>query len=127
MRRVIPALVATLLFAAPANAQSYDFELPQRWNEDLAPGSRCATPGMTDTYVDATRRWFKQTDAASVGNDTEGPVPVEQTVKQKRVETLEVSGTFTPKGDLVKNLSRSYGWNYVHQATWSLNQVAWCT
>ena len=123
MKRVIPALAAMLLFAAPANAQSYDFELPQRWNEDLAPGSHCATPGLTDTYVDATRRWFKQTDAASVGNDTEGPVPVEQTVKQKRVETLEVSGTFTPKGDLVKNLSRSYGWNYVHQVSWSLNQV----
>ena len=107
MKRVIPALAAMLLFAAPANAQSYDFELPQRWNEDLAPGSHCATPGLTDTYVDATRRWFKQTDAASVGNDTEGPVPVEQTVKQKRVQTLEVSGTFTPKGDLVKNVSLS--------------------
>ena len=79
MKRVIPALAAMLLFAAPANAQPYDFELPQRWNEDLAPGSHCATPGMTDT--------------------------------------------FTPKGDLVKNLSRSYGWKYVHQVSWSLNQV----
>ena len=26
MKRVIPALAAMLLFAAPANAQSYDFE-----------------------------------------------------------------------------------------------------
>lgn len=123
MKRIIPALGVSLLLAAPAQAQPYDFELPQRWNEDLAPGSHCATPGRTDTYVDATRRWFKQTDAASVGNDTEGPVPVEQRVKEKRVQTLEVSGTFTPKGDLVKNVSRAYGWSYVHQVTWSLNQV----
>ena len=123
MKKAILAVAAALALAPAANAAPYDFELPQRWNEDLAPGNRCATPGMTDTYVDATRRWFKQTDAASVGNDTEGPVPVEQTVKEKRVETLEVSGTFTPKGDLVKNLSRSYGWNYVHQVSWSLNQV----
>lgn len=123
MKKVFAPLVACAIFASPANAAPYEFELPQRWNTDLAPGSRCATPGMTDTYVDATRRWFKQTDAASVGNDTEGPVPVEQTVKEKRVQTLEVSGTFTPKGDLVKNVSRSYGWKYVHQVTWALNQV----
>ncbi|MBC3178372.1 hypothetical protein [Corynebacterium lujinxingii] len=123
MKRIIPALGVSLLLAAPAQAQPYDFELPQRWNEDLSPGSHCATPGRTDTYVDATRRWFKQTDAASVGNDTEGPVPVEQRVKEKRVQTLEVSGTFTPKGDLVKNVSRAYGWNYVHEVSWSLNQV----
>lgn len=124
MKKLVPALVACLAFsAAPAHAAPYEFELPQRWNEELAPGSHCATPGRTDTFVDATRRWFKQTDAASVGNDTEGAVPVEQTVKEKRVQTLEVSGTFTPKGDLVKNVSRAYGWKYVHQVTWSLNQV----
>ncbi|MHC2850068.1 hypothetical protein ACUXOC_001531 [Corynebacterium mucifaciens] len=123
MKKVVPALLACLALAAPANAESYDFELPQRWNEDLAPGTHCATPGRTDTYVEATRRWFKQTDAASVSNDTEAPVPVEQTVKEKRVQTLEVSGTFTPKGDLVKNVSRAYGWKYVHEVYWSLNQV----
>lgn len=123
MKKVVPALLACLALAAPAHAESYDFELPQRWNEDLTPGTHCATPGRTDTYVEATRRWFKQTDAASVSNDTEAPVPVEQTVKQKRVQTLEVSGTFTPKGDLVKNVSRAYGWKYVHEVYWSLNQV----
>ena len=114
------ATVAAL--AAPAQAAPAEFELPQRWNDDLAPGSHCATPGQTDTYVTAKRRWFKQTDAASVANFTEEPVPVSQTVKEKREETLEVSGTFTPKGDLAKNVSRAYGWKYVHQVTWALNQ-----
>ena len=123
MKKVVPALLACLALAAPANAESYDFELPQRWNEDLAPGTHCATPGRTDTYVEATRRWFKQTDAASVSNDTEAPVPVEQTVKEKRVQTLEVSGTFTPKGDLVKNVSRAYGWKYVHEVYLSLIHI----
>ncbi len=124
MRRAVTAvLVAAACIAAPvARADSYDFELPQRWNTDLQPGSHCATPGLKDTYVDATRRWFKQTDAASVSNFTEETVPVTQTVKEKRVQTLEVSGTFTPKGDLVKNVTRAYGWKYVHQATWVLNQ-----
>ena len=91
----------SLALSPAAHAEPYDFELPQRWNTDLAPGSYCATPGLKDTYVTATRRWFKQTDAASVANDTEETVPVTQTVKEKRVQTLEVSGTFTPKGCLL--------------------------
>lgn len=115
-------VAASMLMAPSASAEPYDFELPQRWNTDLAPGSTCATPGLKDTYVTATRRWFKQTDAASVANDTEETVPVTQTVKEKRVQTLEVSGTFTPKGDLVKNVSRAYGWKYVHEVSWALNQ-----
>lgn len=125
MRRgsAIAAAAALALALAPAaHAESYEFELPQRWNDDLAPGTHCATPGLKDTYVTATRRWFKQTDAASVANDTEETIPVTQTVKEKRVQTLEVSGTITPKGDLVKNVSRAYGWKYVHEVTWSLNQ-----
>ena len=56
MKKAILAVAAALALAPAANAAPYDFELPQRWNEDLAPGSHCATPGMTDTYVDATRR-----------------------------------------------------------------------
>ena len=120
---VLPCvLVPGVQAGAAALPSAAEFELPQRWNDDLAPGSHCATPGQTDTYVEATRRWFKQTDAASVSNDTDGPVPVSQNVKEKRVETLEVSGTFTPKGDLVKNVSRAYGWTYVHEASWTLNQ-----
>ena len=116
-------LPAILVPAAPAaHADAFDFELPQRWNDDLAPGSHCATPGQTDTYVSAKRRWFKQTDAASVANYTDEAIPVSQNVKEKRVETLEVSGTFTPKGDLVKNVTRAYGWKYVHEASWTLNQ-----
>ena len=106
MRKFTAALLSAAVvagLAAPAQAAAPEFELPQRWNDDLAPGSHCATPGQTDTYVTAKRRWFKQTDAASVANFTEEAVPVSQNVKEKRVETLEVSGTFTPKGDLVKN------------------------
>lgn len=108
--------------AAATQPAGYEFELPQRWNEDLAPGSRCATPGSKDTYVSARRRWFKQTDATSVSNATEETLPVTHTVKEKRVQTLEVSGTFKPKGDLVKNVSRSYGWNYVREISWAFNQ-----
>ena len=122
MKRPAAVVALALLLAPAAHAEPYDFELPQRWNTDLAPGSHCATPGLQDTYVSATRRWFKQTDAASVANDTEEAVPVTQTVKEKRVQTLEVSGTFTPKGDLVKNVSRAYGWKYVHEVSWALNQ-----
>lgn len=116
----LPSVLAPA--AAVAHADAIDFELPQRWNADLTPGSRCATPGQKDTYVEARRRWFKQTDAASVSNFTADPVPVSQNVKEKRVETLEVSGTFTPKGDLVGNVSRAYGWTYVHESSWTLNQ-----
>ena len=123
MKKVTAALIAAAVALAPtARADSYDFELPQRWSDDLAPGSHCATPGRKDTYVEATRRWFKQTDATSVANDTEEAVPVTHTVKEKRVQTLEVSGTVTPKGDLVKNVSRAYGWKYVHQVSWAVNQ-----
>lgn len=108
--------------AAATQPAGYEFELPQRWNDDLAPGNRCATPGLKDTYVSARRRWFKQTDATSVSNATEETIPVTHTVKEKRVQTLEVSGTFKPKGDLVKNVSRSYGWNYVREISWAFNQ-----
>ncbi len=108
--------------AAATRPTGYEFELPQRWNDDLAPGSRCATPGRTDTYVSARRRWFKQTDASSVSNVTDETIPVTHTVREKRVQTLEVSGTFTPKGDVVKNVSRSYGWNYVREISWAFNQ-----
>ena len=69
MRKFTAALLSAAVvagLAAPAQAAAPEFELPQRWNDDLAPGSHCATPGQTDTYVTAKRRWFKQTDAASV-------------------------------------------------------------
>ena len=131
MKKLTMAVVAAVALLAPVApaagadtpANGYDFELPQRWNDDLAPGSHCATPGLKDTYVSARRHWFKQTDAASVANDTDAAVPVTQTVKEKRVQTLEVSGTVTPKGDLVKNVSRAYGWKYVHEVSWALNQT----
>lgn len=78
---IASALAALSLVAAPvAHAADFggDFELPQRWNDDYKPETRCGTPGKTGTYVTASRRWFKQTDAASVANlnsESIGAVP----------------------------------------------------
>lgn len=100
-----------------------EYILPQRWNDDYRPGSRCATPGESGIYVSAERRWFDQTDAASVANRNDFAVPVKQTVKQARTTTLQVSATVEPKGEIEKYLSMAYGFNYVRVQHWSVGQV----
>lgn len=119
----LPVVVA-LGYPASASAVSpaADFELPQRWNDDYAPGSHCATPGFTGTYVTAQRRWFKQTDATSVANNTDGPVPVSHTLTQARTQTIEVSAGVTGEGELAKVLTQTYGFNYVSEQHWKLKQ-----
>lgn len=115
----------SLLAAAPvAHAADFgeDFELPQRWNEDHKPGTRCSTPGENGTYVTATRRWFKQTDATSVANRNAESVPVSHTVTQSRTQTIEVSGSLKGEGELAKVLTQTYGFTYVNEQHWKLNQ-----
>ena len=115
----------SLLAAAPvAHAADFggDFELPQRWNTDYEPGSSCSTPGENATYVTATRRWFKQTDATSVANRNDESVPVSHTVTQARTQTIEVSGSMKGEGELAKVLTQTYGFHYVNEQHWKLNQ-----
>lgn len=120
-----PLVVAT---TPAASAQSSpgtfggDFDLPQRWNEDFRPGSRCATPGRLGTYVSAKRHWFKQTDATSVANLNNEPVPVTQQVKESRTQTTEISAKVKPAGELERYVSTAFGMNYVHLVQWSLTQ-----
>lgn len=118
------------LFAAPAVAAASspgsfagDFELPQRWNDDYRPESHCATPGLNGTYVTATRRWFKQTDAASVANRNAEAVPVKHTITDARTQTTEVSGKAKAEGELAKYLTETFGFSYVYEVHWSVNQV----
>ena len=108
--------------AAPGSFAG-DFELPQRWNDDYKPETRCGTPGKTGTYVTASRRWFKQTDAASVANLNSESIPVTQTVKTTRTQATETSAKAKGEGELAKYLTSAYGFSYVYQVHWSLNQV----
>lgn len=123
------AATAALALAWPAPGAAAEtrgpaeYILPQRWNDDYRPGSRCATPGEGGIYVSAERRWFDQTDAASVANRNDFAVPVKQTVKLARTTTLEVSATVEPKGEIEKYLSMAYGFNYVRVQHWSVGQV----
>ncbi|AKK02005.1 hypothetical protein [Corynebacterium epidermidicanis] len=119
----LPAAAGLSVAALPAAAGTADYILPQRWNDDYQPGLHCATPGETGAYVTATRRWFDQTDAASVANRNAEPIPVKQTVTQARTSTLQVSATVTPKGDIEKYLSSAYGFNYTRIVHWSLGQT----
>ncbi|HDN2208822.1 TPA: hypothetical protein P1H65_002910, partial [Staphylococcus aureus] len=95
------AALSLLAVAPVAHAADFggDFELPQRWNEDHKPGTHCSTPGENGTYVTTTRRWFKQTDATSVANRNDEPVPVSHTVTQARTQTIEVSGSIKGVGE----------------------------
>ncbi len=125
-KSIASAIAALSLVAVPAaHASDFggDFELPQRWNDDFKPGTHCATPGENSTYVTAKRRWFKQTDAASVANHNAEPVPVKHTVSKARTETVEVSGSVRGEGDLAKILTKTYGFNYVSEQHWKINQV----
>lgn len=125
-KTIASAIAALSLVAVPvAHASDFggDFELPQRWNDDFKPGTHCATPGENSTYVTAKRRWFKQTDAASVANHNAEPVPVKHTVSKARTETVEVSGSVQGEGDLAKILTKTYGFNYVSEQHWKINQV----
>ena len=125
-KSIASAIAALSLVAVPvAHASDFggDFELPQRWNDDFKPGTHCATPGENSTYVTAKRRWFKQTDAASVANHNAEPVPVKHTVSKARTETVEVSGSVQGEGDLAKILTKTYGFNYVSEQHWKINQV----
>ena len=126
VKSIASAIAALSLVAVPvAHASDFggDFELPQRWNDDFKPGRHCATPGENSTYVTAKRRWFKQTDAASVANHNAEPVPVKHTVSKARTETVEVSGSVQGEGDLAKILTKTYGFNYVSEQHWKINQV----
>ena len=125
-KTIASAIAALSLVAVPvAHASDFggDFELPQRWNDDYKPGTHCATPGENSTYVTAKRRWFKQTDAASVANHNAEPVPVKHTVSKARTETVQVSGSVLGEGDLAKILTKTYGFNYVSEQHWKINQV----
>lgn len=104
-------------------ADALEFELPSRWNTDYTPGSHCATPGANGTYVEATRHWFKQTDAASVANFNDEPIPVTHTVTQKRTQTTEVSASAKDKGELAKFVSNAFGFTYVNQIYWKFKQI----
>lgn len=129
MRRELAAL--TLACAAAfgacafptAQAGTADYILPQRWNDDYAPGSSCATPGAGGIYVTASRRWFDQTDAASVANRSAVPVPVKQKVKQARTTTLQVSVSAQPQGELTSYISAAYGFTYLRVQHWSVGQT----
>lgn len=125
-KSIASAITALSLVAVPvAHASDFggDFELPQRWNDDFKPGTHCATPGENSTYVTAKRRWFKQTDAASVANHNAEPLPVKHTVSKARTETVQVSGSVRGEGDLAKILTKTYGFNYVSEQHWKINQV----
>lgn len=125
-KSIASAIAALSLVAVPvAHASDFggDFELPQRWNDDFKPGTHCATPGENSTYVTAKRRWFKQTDAASVANHNAEPLPVKHTVSKARTETVQVSGFVRGEGDLAKILTKTYGFNYVSEQHWKINQV----
>lgn len=125
-KSIASAIAALSLVAVPvAHASDFggDFDLPQRWNDDFKPGTHCATPGENSTYVTAKRRWFKQTDAASVANHNSEPLPVKHTVSKARTETVQVSGSVRGEGDLAKILTKTYGFNYVSEQHWKINQV----
>ncbi|MDK8678453.1 hypothetical protein [Corynebacterium accolens] len=125
-KSIASAIAALSLVAVPvAHASDFggDFELPQRWNDDFKPGTHCATPGENSTYVTAKRRWFKQNDAASVANHNAEPLPVKHTVSKARTETVQVSGSVRGEGDLAKILTKTYGFNYVSEQHWKINQV----
>ncbi|ERS42934.1 MULTISPECIES: hypothetical protein [unclassified Corynebacterium] len=125
-KSIASAIAPLSLVAVPvAHASDFggDFELPQRWNDDFKPGTHCATPGENSTYVTAKRRWFKQTDAASVANHNAEPLPVKHTVSKARTETVQVSGSVRGEGDLAKILTKTYGFNYVSEQHWKINQV----
>ena len=134
--RVVTALAATTTCMVPfatSPAQAADtsvapgedaihFELPQRWNDDYKPGTACSTPGDTGAYVTARDRWFKQTDAASVANHDSVDMPVTQTVTQTREQTFKVSAKVKGEGELAKIMTNTFGFTYVHEAHWKLNQ-----
>ena len=134
--RVVTALAAATtcmvpFAASPAQAADTDaapggdaihFELPQRWNDDYKPGTACSTPGDTGAYVTARDRWFKQTDAASVANHDSVDVPVTQTVTQTREQTFKVSAKVKGEGELAKIMTNTFGFTYVHEVHWKLNQ-----
>ncbi|MBK4150597.1 hypothetical protein GWO61_07175 [Corynebacterium macginleyi] len=126
VKSIASAIAALSLVAVPiAHASDFggDFDLPQRWNDDYKPGAHCSTPGANATYVTAKRRWFKQTDAASVANHNAEPVPVKHTVTKARTETVKVSGSARGEGELAKILTQTYGFNYVSEQHWKINQV----
>ena len=134
--RVVTALAATTTCMVPfatSPAQAADtsvapgedaihFELPQRWNDDYKPGTACSTPGDTGAYVTARDRWFKQTDAASVANHDSVDMPVTQTVTQTREQTFKVSAKVKGEGELAKIMTNTFGFTYVHEVHWKLNQ-----
>ena len=116
--------VAGVAAAAPSSPGTFagDFKLPQRWNDDFKPGTFCATPNQNGIYPTAERRWFKQTDATSVANHNDHPVPVSHTIKDVRTQTLETSATATGEGELAKLMTNTFGFTYVNVVHWGLNQ-----
>jgi hypothetical protein len=132
-RAVVGAVTAavastTVLSAVPAGAvqespnNGINFELPQRWNDNYKPGTRCTPQGTRGVYVTASRRWFKQTDGASVENTTDTAMPVTHTVTVKRSETTEVKGEIKADGTLTTYLNQSYGFDYINTVSWELSQ-----
>lgn len=128
-KSALVAAVAVLgsLFPPSATAATVDdsaqFKLPQRWNDDYKPGTRCGAPGAKGTYVTAERMWFKQSDAASEANRNDHSIPVTHKVTEVRTQTTEVSVKAKATGELEKYLSNAFGFNFVHEIHWKLGQT----
>ncbi|RRO94348.1 hypothetical protein [Corynebacterium bovis] len=118
-----PAPVDTTGQKTASSGFGGDFELPQRWNDDYKPGTRCTPPGSVGTYVEAKRRWFKQTDASSVQNLNDEKVPVQHTVTDIRKQATEVSAKGEGEGEIAKYLTLAFGMSYVNEISWKLKQV----
>jgi len=120
--------LTTVLSAVPAAAveepsnSGINFELPQRWNDAYKPGTRGTPQGTRGVYVTASRRWFKQTDGASVEYTTDTVLPVTHTVTVKRSETTEVKAEIKADGTLATYLNQSYGFDYIDPVSWELSQ-----
>ncbi|MGV0342494.1 hypothetical protein [Corynebacterium mastitidis] len=126
------SLLAGAAGTAPAALAAEDFSVgrtPEGWapvprlkekERGPEPGSRCVQRGQVREYVVLKDTHFDVEGQQSSFNDTDGVIPLQQTLKETKKKKWTWSASVTVK--LTDEIKKKYDWEYNREMFWSLGQ-----
>ncbi|MBC3186037.1 hypothetical protein H7347_05520 [Corynebacterium sp. zg-331] len=84
------------------------------------PGTQCTQRGEVREYVELRDSHFDVEGRQSSVNETEGVVPLKQTIKESKKKKWTWSASVTVK--LTNEIKKKYDWEYNREMFWSLGQ-----
>lgn len=129
MRKKIAAILAPIALAASGLASAPAFAASDAWTPvpmlqavetGPQPGTACTRNGERRQFVTLTGSHFDVEGQVSTSNDTDGVVPIQQTIKESKSRKWTWSATVNVK--LTDEIYRKYHWEYNREIFWSMGQ-----